>query len=429
MRGRDRGGRAAAAALVVLLAPPARAPTVCSLNRICRGVHNITQLASEFEKALSQNISTGDIPISGTVPTEFGYYRHFIHPPGSFMMQTSYMDRISGTLPTQLGTWTGFSWHMHLVSLEPFLLTKFNNHLSGTFPTELGMESQFPFHVHLTGASLSGYLPTEIGKIAQSETHVHLGYNRMSGTLPTELSQLTQLEDLLELYHNRISGTIGPEVSNLRSLRYLWLAGNQLSGTLPTELGLLARAVDVRLDGNRISGTIPSELAGMQNIAYLNLTLNPLSGTLPPQVAKMAFLPGYITADELHGACDVGPPEQITRWTVRTESANASSDWSSPCEVYHPRWRPPAAGSRALMSIVLTILGLLIVCPLACTAICVGCVMPQYAKVEEEMISGRSEGGAPVHEGVCDGKGRRFAPTCCPAVPLASPQALSSPSS
>ena len=96
-----------------------------------------------------------------------------------------------------------------------------DNKLSGTIPAQLG---------NLT-------IPSQLGNLTSLETLV-LNRNRLNGMIPSQLGNLTSLE-ILALWGNELSGAIPSQLGNLTSLEHLVLGNNELSGAIPSQLGNL----------------------------------------------------------------------------------------------------------------------------------------------------------------------------------------------
>lgn len=138
----------------------------------------------------------------------------------------------------------------------------------------ISMQADVEFHTGDGYRRITGTIPTEIGTLT-SLSVLMLGANALSGTLPTELGLLTSLWALVlqgsqyigpaaiddSRMGNQISGTLPTELGRLSQLTQIALYHNRLSGTIPAEaFGTLTSMVGLRLGQNAISGSIPSQV-------------------------------------------------------------------------------------------------------------------------------------------------------------------------
>ena len=94
---------------------------------------------------------------------------------------------------------------------------------------------------------LSGTLPTEVGLLTTMRDRLHLHTNRISGVLPTQLGMLTQVA-LPALHKNAISGTLPTELARLEQLLFPSLSYNRISGTTPSQIQAKWTSIQARLD-------------------------------------------------------------------------------------------------------------------------------------------------------------------------------------
>ena len=97
---------------------------------------------------------------------------------------------------------------------------------------------------------LSGTLPTEVGLLTTMRDRLHLHTNRISGVLPTQLGMLTQTT-LPALHNNAVSGTLPTELARLEQLLFPSLSYNRISGTTPSQMQAKWTSLQARLESVR----------------------------------------------------------------------------------------------------------------------------------------------------------------------------------
>ena len=147
----------------------------------------------------------------------------------------------SGTLPTQIGTWS---------SLETFSIKESPN-LVGTIPTEFGLLEQLRTLEIEDSNFMSGRLPTELGNLSSNLEVISFRYTNQTGGLPVEWSGLVGLERINLMQNDRLEGTVPPEYSALTSLRFLDLRGTDLTGEVPEEVCALESLEEFFADCSR----------------------------------------------------------------------------------------------------------------------------------------------------------------------------------
>ena len=277
-----------------------------SLRGSLTGWHGVGQMTNLTHLDMSHNL------LSGVLPTQLGRINHVdllsfranqisgLLPPelarvnsngvGSLRELSINLNRISGTLPSELG--------LHAASLQ--LLDVKVNRLSGTIPQQVGQLQRLEA-LQLQNNSLSGTIPVDFGLVPATGGggSGDGGDGLMYDAPPAPPGGLQHLR-YLELHNNaRLSGTLPPSLQyvglNLglavpemrHSLRHLHLGSARLSGTIPTELGRLTELTSLKLDANRLSGTIPSELGLLRKLETLDLYDNPLQGDVPSELARL----------------------------------------------------------------------------------------------------------------------------------------------
>ena len=183
-------------------------------------------------------------------------------------------NRLSGTIPAELGNLTFLSW-----------LSLHSNQLSGEVPSEIGNLSSLRY-LELYLNQLSGQLPSELGSLPELEK-LSLHYNQFSGRIPSELGKLTNLKSL-SLSSNQLTGTIPAELGNLTNLTRLSISNNQLTGPIPAELGNLTNLTSLWLSNNQLTGSVPAALENLTNLTHLYLSGNELTGCIPAGLQDVA---------------------------------------------------------------------------------------------------------------------------------------------
>ena len=100
--------------------------------------------------------------------------------------------QISGTIPADIGTKTGLRW-----------ITSSMNRISGTLPTQLGLLSSHLHNFDIANNNISGTIPTQFGWLSSSlgsydrttgvNGGLYLNDNLLSGSLPSQLNLLNKL--------------------------------------------------------------------------------------------------------------------------------------------------------------------------------------------------------------------------------------------
>jgi Leucine-rich repeat (LRR) protein len=107
---------------------------------------------------------------------------------------------------------------------------------------------------------LSGTMPTELGLLSDNLWRLDVGVNRIGGSLPSELGDLRKLS-FLYLQENQFQSTfpneIGPRIQRLQDV---WLYNNEFTGTLPTGLGNHTRITSILAHGNGFRGNVSQTL-------------------------------------------------------------------------------------------------------------------------------------------------------------------------
>lgn len=138
-----------------------------------------------------------------------------------------------------------------------------NPHAFITNPTELN--------------KLKGTLPTELGLLTTLQL-IDLAYNEITGTIPTEICGLTDLQHLW-LNSNNMTGTI-PDCSSFPDLRSLSLRDNELlTGSIPESLCGWTHLQSMALDRCGLHGPLPSCMgaAWADSMTILSLADNALT--------------------------------------------------------------------------------------------------------------------------------------------------------
>ncbi|CAB9503969.1 leucine rich repeat [Seminavis robusta] len=234
--------------------------------------------------------------IRGTIPSQIG------------LMTSLYelilnVNQLTGEVPSEIGQLTlleQFFIHTNLVTgtimTEVGLLTNMidfewaETMTRGTIPTELGLMTQTTFLLLFRGL-LEGPIPSEIGLMTNLSEGFGAHGQSLTGTVPTEVGRLTNLESL-ELHSNSLTGPIPTEVGRLTDLFSLILHVNSLTGMIPTEFGKLSGLVSMLLHVNSLTGMIPSEIGLMEGAQYVLLNDNELEGFVPSELGGLSSLIG-----------------------------------------------------------------------------------------------------------------------------------------
>ena len=155
---------------------------------------------------------------------------------------------------------------------------------------------------------LSGSIPPQLGTLTKLRW-LSLSSNDLVGSIPPELGNLTALEALVLNFGN-LTGSIPPELGSLTHLRFLEINDNSLTGSIPPQLGNLTKLWALRLNDNSLSGSIPPQLGNLADLGRLRLSDNNLSGPIPPAVSAMIAHLVEFTLDGNHFTGTV-PPNRV----------------------------------------------------------------------------------------------------------------------
>lgn len=227
--------------------------------------------------------------LTGSLPTEMGKLRDLVH------LDVSGND-IEGHLPDLAAV---NSYADGLFKLDTLNVAA--NRLSGTLPTQLGLHTLLSRLDVNFNSRISGTLPTELGNLNARLEVIYARYNSIDGTLPTQLGRLSELR-FLELANNlAISGTLPPALGGLMSLREFGLNENRISGSLPTELCLTTSLRQLFLSNNRLEGNLTKfwSMGQWESLITLDLYNNSMSGDVPPAITRLKSL-RYLFLDQTH---------------------------------------------------------------------------------------------------------------------------------
>ena len=203
--------------------------------------------------------------LSGSLPSELGSIRSsevtFYCGDGSIAAASPSTDGIDYCANTQLCPCGPCCYCSCSVPRDLQVLALHRNRISGSLPTQLGAielalvptpEQPDVFSLGRSPSRLSGHLHD-----------ISFGYNRLSGSVPIELGNLTALKEL-RMPNNHLSGTL-PDAIRVNGS---WIAaGTQVDyGVRGAGVGNLAELGNSRLrtldlDNNHLSGSVPESLA------------------------------------------------------------------------------------------------------------------------------------------------------------------------
>lgn len=122
-------------------------------------------------------------------------------------------NKLSGTIPTEIGLFTSLS--------ESFGIND-NEFASGTLPTEIGLLTNIK-GINMGSCSLSGTIPSQVGKLTKLSS-LDLTFNELTGVIPVELESLPLL-DFLNIEYNLLTG----DLSNTTLCQQLGIFGADCS--------------------------------------------------------------------------------------------------------------------------------------------------------------------------------------------------------
>ncbi|CAB9505249.1 LRR receptor-like serine threonine-protein kinase [Seminavis robusta] len=285
-------------------------------------------LPSEFGRLSNiQVLQIGESGVTGTIPLEYSGLR-----PLLFQL---YQNRLSGTIPTELGLMSTVEWIMlerndftgtvpsELGALEKAMLIYLHeNDLSGTIATELGLLTSTMRQIYLHTNSLTGTIPTELGQLSEIFWRLRFDSNNLTGTIPSELGACSLLHSF-GVHNNMLTGIIPPEVAALPRMEYFrasnnnlsgmfpreflldtgskmiqfWLEHSSISGSIPTEVGKWTKLVQFRVSGNNLTGRIPSELGTSSKLKIFHAESNLLTGQIPSEIGNITTLKEFSVGD------------------------------------------------------------------------------------------------------------------------------------
>ena len=252
--------------------------------------------------AVLTNLSVLDLSfnrVSGTIPTQLGRVSNL----QSLQLQN---NLLTGNLPSQLGeingagalpVWSYGPTMMPITSrLEDVQLH--DNNLTGAVPTELGVHTALA-QLNLHRNNLTGYLPTQLGALGNLRT-LYVQQNTLSGTLPTQVGNMGEALHFWDSSRNQLSGVLPPSLGSLRRLNRLSLAANRISGTLPANLTDMRNLRTLLLADNAFTGNLPLEIGKIVALEWLDVYNNQMSGDVPASIADLQHLEHlYLANDHL----------------------------------------------------------------------------------------------------------------------------------
>ena len=256
-----------------------------------------------------------------------------------------------------------------------------NNRLSGSIPTELGNLPVIRWFLDLSSNELSGSIPQSLGSLSRLRV-LYLHDNNLSGVVPMSLSRLEVLETLrldgtnlcvfpdeefqawldgipnlslppacdnsdmgvLVSLYNATNGSnwthsdgwlnspnlndwFGVTVNAEGRVTRVSLSNNGLSGPLPLELGYLDQLTELHLNVNDLSGSIPESFGNLTLLRSLNLSHNrKLQGSLPIEMISLSNL--HTLMLEGTDLC-VLPDPDMQAWLDGIPSGNVH-----PCQIH-----------------------------------------------------------------------------------------------
>jgi hypothetical protein len=148
-----------------------------------------TSLSGTLPQTILNNLGSAqwfelrDVPLSGTLPLGSGQWLPTpADEAGHEFAVILARNRMSGTLPTQIGTRLS----------NVFRLSLQDTRFSGTLPSQLGMLSAL-HKLDLSDTDISGTLPTQLARLCGGPLKVlHASRTRLSGSAPTEIASLEE---------------------------------------------------------------------------------------------------------------------------------------------------------------------------------------------------------------------------------------------
>eukprot|EP00521_Asterionellopsis_glacialis_P006917 CAMPEP_0195289008 /NCGR_PEP_ID=MMETSP0707-20130614/5459_1 /TAXON_ID=33640 /ORGANISM="Asterionellopsis glacialis, Strain CCMP134" /LENGTH=771 /DNA_ID=CAMNT_0040348961 /DNA_START=231 /DNA_END=2544 /DNA_ORIENTATION=+ len=174
------------------------------------------------------------------------------------------------------------------------------NRLKGTLPSELGLLTKLNF-VLLSGNDLRGELPSSLGALPEL-SYLDVGHNELTGTVGSWIGSMTSL-NTLDLAMNRFTGSLPTELGACPNMLAMDMEHNDLWGQLPTELASMTKITNLRLGFNALTGNIPTNIGVWgKNLKYLRLSNNRLEGKIPVGLSECTRLTAlYLDDNELVG--------------------------------------------------------------------------------------------------------------------------------
>ena len=185
-----------------------------------------------------------------------------------------------------LGNWSGPAVLTNLSLLDLSF-----NRVSGTLPTQLGQVSNLQ-SLQLQSNLLSGNLPSQLGEINGAGALPVWSYG------PT-MQRITSRLENVQLHDNRLSGAVPTELGAHTALAQLYLHRNNLSGWLPSQLGHLGSLGTFYVQHNNLSGMLTA--ARMTTATLTTATLT--TATLTTAILTTAVLPACLPAACLLYTC------------------------------------------------------------------------------------------------------------------------------
>ncbi|KAL6203952.1 hypothetical protein ACLB2K_021222 [Fragaria x ananassa] len=223
-------------------------------------------LEGEIQPEILSLKSLSFLSLGEELPADLGIVQDFDGFQNLRLLDLSYCE-LTGQIPL----W----WLSKLKKLQ--MLNLYSNRLSGSIPTWLGTLPML-FYIGLDNNLISGEFPKELCG------------------LPALVSKQTpaQVDDIdleLAIYGYKCATLVQYKLSYFPPAIYI--DNNTISGNIPTEIGQLQLLHKLSLSNNNFSGNIPENMSNLKNLEILDLSMNHLSGKIPPSLASLNFLSSF----------------------------------------------------------------------------------------------------------------------------------------
>ncbi|KAK9664819.1 hypothetical protein RND81_14G070700 [Saponaria officinalis] len=215
-------------------------------------------------------LSTGENPISGTIPTGIS---NLINLETLDMSSSEF----TGTIPSELGKLRNLEW----LALD-------SNRLTGIIPSSLGNITRLT-RLYLEKNQLQGSIPSSLSACEYMLT-LFLCNNHLTGALPGGLFTGPAKFISLNFTGNRLEGSIPLEISSQLNLLYFDVSRNKLTGVLPSGLSNCPSLELLNLKDNMLHGNIPSSFSSLRSLISVDLSRNNFSGTIPNYFARLPMV-------------------------------------------------------------------------------------------------------------------------------------------